>query len=497
MQFELLPEDILNLVLDNLFPNFMQLSGWKPLLHILAICQRLRHLYYPRIYDHVFIDADFSSESANVLSNIDLIASSVYPRNLKIVLQVMPGGYELLQNAVSIIEQNSTALSKVDDLGILLMGRLFEPTNAQEIDGIEAKVTEEVEKMAQILAAVKKLDISGNGNDEIFPGLLTKHFAAQLQKFSCVSYDVLSVPTHFKQVTQLHIRLFDYNDGLLRICPETIQELTIYNLPPECTWNLFTTSEAGNVVVPHLRKLRLGYADASEEAEFNEAMFSQCKLHFPQLERLQLWGSPEYFPLLNMAVLPENMDKIVLSAYPDAYTTFKDIVLPPARTLQCDIREGPYTYKFSLRFNGLIQNSQSNEVLSIRMSTWFEDLHCPNMTNLHIDEPVDTQDMVSIIKRHSRLQSLSLNLLADSVDCSKDLEAALNGKAPVKPLNTSLKELYYNGYDPISPESQEAIQHLVLQLPALTCLGGFDIDAKQFMNGYLPQYPHLANIEFQ
>ncbi|KAJ2454091.1 hypothetical protein EV183_001814, partial [Coemansia sp. RSA 2336] len=458
---------------------------------------RFRRLYYPRIYDHVFIDADFISEPANSISNVGLIAPSVYPRNLKIALQVMPAGYELLQKAVRTIELNSAVLSRVDSLEVLLMGRLFEPTDSQDIDDVVAKVCEEVEKMTQMLTAVKKLDISGNGTDEIFPGLLTKHFAARLQKFSCVSYDVLSAPIHFEQITQLHIRLFNYKDGLLRICPETIQKLTIYNLPPECTWNLFSTRSAGNVVFPHLCKLRLGYVDRVGETEFDESVLGQRKLHFPQLKRLRLWGSPEHFPLLNMAVLPDHMDTIVLLAYPETYTTFNDIVLPPARSLHCDIRESLYTNEFCLHFNRLIRNSQGNEVVSIRMCEWFEDLYCPSLTNLHVDEPVDTATAISIIKLHSRLQSLSLNLLEDNSNFSKELEAALTSKTPVNPLNTSLKRLYYSGYDPVSPESQLAIRYLVLQLPALNCLGGFSIDAKQLLTDYLPQYPHLANVDFQ
>ncbi|KAJ2849114.1 hypothetical protein IWW36_002871 [Coemansia brasiliensis] len=198
-----------------------------------------------------------------------------------------------------------------------------------------------------------------------------------------------------------------------------------------------------------------------------------------------------------MAVLPKCMDKIVLSAYPETYITFKGIVLPPARTLQCDIRDGSYTDDFSLCFNKLTQNSLNNEIVSIRMGDWFKDLHCPNLTSLQIDEAVDIKDVAAIIKTHSQLQSLSLDISSGNFDFSKDLKAVLDSAAPVKPLNTTLKELHYIGYDDISPANQTAVQYLVLQLPALNCLGGFDVDFKQFIQNYLPQYPHLANIVVQ
>ncbi|KAI9479971.1 hypothetical protein BX667DRAFT_494985, partial [Coemansia mojavensis] len=309
MNLQNLPSDVINSILDQIFVlKGMRLSTWKEMLPLLSVCKNLRQAAAMRIYRYVILEHRSARSFTKVLSNIEFIAqspNSVYPRNMAISILGMPYEHRILHDVITVLGKTPVLWFQVSYLSIELEinHRIQGSADLQE----KAVILENAKQLAQYLPAVTKLNICGDGHGSrnfTFLKALTELFSTQIQSFACLDYDVLAKRIRFDQLAKLHIKLHDSSlNEMPRICTDTIKEMVIYDLPPECTWQLFSRELNKDIEVPHLRQLRLEYIGQRNTSSLFSA---KHKLHFPQLQSLELEGRAKCFPLLNMAVLPQN-----------------------------------------------------------------------------------------------------------------------------------------------------------------------------------------------
>ncbi|KAI9471766.1 hypothetical protein BX667DRAFT_501105 [Coemansia mojavensis] len=525
MPFTDLPNDILLLIFDFLAPT--DYSEWKVLLGLISLNQNLRQVFFHKIYKHVFMTDELEPEEP--FTNLGLVAHKSFASHLHIKVSLLPNkhtrtkwhmdflrrpivisrSYRMMKIMINLLYEYSELCSRVDTLSVNTSQSLvtYHPMG-DEMDYINFNVELCTESLIRIIPGIRKLILRGRCRSEcdvVLQKTLLQGYAAQLSKLyysQCErGPDRYVHMLYFSQITDLKLALSaERLYGLPQICLQTIQCMEIEGLHPKHTWALFSRDPDNSVVVPYLRKLKLSYiGNGFGYDESNLYTMQNQRLHFPRLQVLELDGDAKIFPLLNMAVLPDQMEKISILAKASTFTTFSDVTLPAARSITCNNISGTLSDGLPsiTLFNQLLQNSLGcvRVMLYINARTTLacaDQLCCPGLTTLKLTFKIDFSALMAIIASHPRLARLSLTRVSA-------IPLRLASTQEFNPLSTSIRELHIN-YSGQSSYQLTYLKHLMLRLQALESIHARYLKSctfKSFVRRHLANYPHLANIKYK
>ncbi|KAJ1762904.1 hypothetical protein LPJ69_002647, partial [Coemansia sp. RSA 1752] len=254
MKFDALPDDVLLPIFKAAIPAAPNIICLKRSIYQLSITQRLRHLLLPRIYGHAFISSVFNrkQEQTNdglymsfVRSNLELAiaTSNVLPfRVLHLETEYTGQRGDCLHGLIDALKGYQKHLHNVNELVMWIdydkLSKLQIPpsNNAPDYATVTAK------RVARLLPHVKRVTIREKSNErstERFYGELVNAYIDQLETIASASKLKLPTTRAFDQLTCLKVDVELCGTYVPRVCPNTIQHLTLENLLPNSTWRVF------------------------------------------------------------------------------------------------------------------------------------------------------------------------------------------------------------------------------------------------------------------
>ncbi|KAJ2153675.1 hypothetical protein J3F82_001793 [Coemansia sp. RSA 637] len=526
MKFDALPDDVLLPIFEAAIPAAPNIICLKRSIYQLSITQRLRHLLLPRIYGHAFISSVFNrkQEQTNdglymsfVRSNLELAiaTSNVLPfRVLHLETEYTGQRGDCLHGLIDALKGYQKHLHNVNELVMWIdydkLSKLQIPAseNAPDYASVTAK------RVARLLPHVKRVTIREKSNErstERFYGELVNAYIDQLETIASASKLKLPTTRAFDQLTCLKVDVELCGTYVPRVCPNTIQHLTLENLLPKSTWRVFgfedvpTTMEASSLV-----SLDIKYHDYSPDEDlFDYEAAKQCKMHFPRLKSLKLCIRSAKVPLLDSAVFPQQMDYITIEASPLSTLMLAGIEFPKTKFPSLVVFEGdnaPLQDLFKATDNFFMR---STECLKARLLIPFTSsiitpgmIQCTMFTILHLRSNVCINVILEVVTRMQNLKELAISRInvrrfKGNISIPKPSSMRI-----LKPLHMRMKNLsiWANYFDNASEGVKAIVKYLAVRIPSLTQLYARTMkisDLEDFRKEYEGLYPHLSTISFE
>ncbi|KAJ2648863.1 hypothetical protein IW137_001178 [Coemansia sp. RSA 1287] len=369
-------------------------------------------------------------------------------------------------------------------------------------------------RVARLLPHVKRVTIREKSNErstERFYGELVNAYIDQLETIASASKLKLPTTRAFDQLTCLKVDVELCGTYVPRVCPNTIQHLTLENLLPNSTWRVFGFEDVPkSMEAPNLVSLDIKYHDYSLEGDlFGYEAAKQCKIHFPRLKSLKLCIRSAKVPLLDSAVFPQQMDYITIEASPLSTLMLAGIEFPKTKFPSLVVFEGdnaPLQDLFKATDNFFMR---STECLKARLLIPFTSsiiapgmIQCTMFTILHLRSNVCINVILEVVTRMQNLKELAISRInvrrfKGNISIPKPSSMRI-----LKPLQMRMKNLsiWANYFDNASEGVKAIVKYLAVRIPSLTQLYARTMkisDLEDFRKEYEGLYPHLSTISFE
>ncbi|KAI9477260.1 hypothetical protein BX667DRAFT_536582 [Coemansia mojavensis] len=476
VSFSTLPDDIHILTINRLFNGCSSLGHFKQHLCLLAINHAWRQIALPLVYSKAFIvygTHKTESDTDNELTtNIDLLQHYDFTKTINIQLHYYDNPIPGLQQIAALLGCNAHRLEL--DLKPTVH---FSQGSRADAEPLEKDLADVAFKLATALPGITEVNygsVNYNRSASALLGYIAGHYANQLRAItSVISFTTDKLFTQLKEVNFY----MDYNDILPKIVPDTLESLSIANVPPNIFSKLFQFET--DVVFPKLARLYIHYASGDSD---------QIPLALPNLKVLKVSG--KCCRIFHQAALPAHLECLSLISTGEIIQQLQNFNFPTVDNIAVNIY-GADDQAFArtnhlLRHGGKCVDMFYNNPAATLTADQFT---CKHITKLLLDACVNVSTIVGILAQLSRLQILTLGGIIDVDD-----QGALELTSSLEPFTSPIKQLALIYIDCPHGLMVKATTSLVLRMPQLKRLIAHQIDDIK-LDSYVSEYPHVAGVK--
>ncbi|KAI9477218.1 hypothetical protein BX667DRAFT_506380 [Coemansia mojavensis] len=497
-----LPEDLLYLVIKELFKPRSISNNFKANLKSLAVCSEWRRLSLPVVYRELFLYYklkpnnviavfDDIDDDASIYTNIGLVhhVGATLVKHIDIRISQTRDVLDSFTKVVGLMRKNVYSAKSLS-LSIESTGTFQNASTDTCIAGLEA-LTLDFNKLMPKLTSIRFAH-SRDERVKALYGMIANGYAHQMVGFT--SNCCIQVTNYMSRLETLVIRTNDReNTKLPQINSKALQRLTLLG-------SRWITD--GKVKLDDLNELKI-CVDSTDSSTF-QTQILQPDLVILNLRSLTLRALCNGRTLLDRISLPKYVDKIDISADEATYSQLATMTLP--KTSKISLNFGFSTDGNSnvvgymnqiLSKMGKVKSS-SMELDDIPISA--DDITYTSLTRLVISYSTHIGTVVALLNKLHCLESL--NLPDTSLEYALEVISDIDDEQlhPLAPLNLSLTTiLLYTSTGEYEQNLMITVMvYLLLRLPSLRHFCVYQIDEEKLfktLRPYLAQYPHIKQTE--